>query len=335
MGFSSPLTLYKIAFLLLVSSCLLSYLLTPLAKKMAERFDILDEPNSNRKIHARPIPLLGGVAIFVSFLITLGFLYLITTYFFSIGGPRYFIFKEKNIFWLRVALYLIGAVMIVLTGMLDDLKSIDFKPKLFVQILAALIVIFSGSHLTLFPWHIANIAISCLWIVCLTNSFNLLDNMNGLSTGLSIIIIFFYIVITYLTNHYLLAMFLLIPLGCLLGFIPYNFPRAQIFLGDTGSLFNGFSLATYSIWIFDHLFKQTSSWWSPFVSLMLLLSIPIIDTLTVIAIRLKNQKPIYIGDTNHLSHQLVRLGFSQAGSVLILYASCLAIGTMGLLYLLT
>ncbi len=330
MYFSSPLTLYKISLLLFACSFLLSYILTPLIRKFSLRFDILDKPTLERKIHKTPIPLFGGVAIFLGFLITLSFLYVITSYYISIGGEYYFDFKEKQLFWIKVGLYLICSFIILLIGILDDLKSIDFKPKLFVQILAAIIILFGGSNLNVFSSSFLNFSISFFWIVCLTNSFNLLDNMNGLSSGLSAIIIGLFIVLGFITKHYLLTVFLIIPFGCILGFLPYNFPKAKIFLGDSGSLFIGFSLAIYSMWIFQHLMEVMSSPWATVVCIICSMGIPIADTFTVIAIRLKNKKPIYIGDANHLSHQLVRLGFSASHAVLILYGSTLMLGLLGL-----
>jgi len=116
---SSPFTLYKITFLLFSCSFFLTYLLTPLIRKIALRFEILDTPSLERKIHKTPMPLLGGVALFLGFLLTLCFLYLIISYYFSIGGPYYFVFEEeKDLLWIKVGLYLICSIMILLIGIL-------------------------------------------------------------------------------------------------------------------------------------------------------------------------------------------------------------------------
>jgi len=326
-----PLTLYKISLLLFFCSLCLSYLLTPLIRRFSIHFNILDDPTLARKSHKQPIPLLGGIAIFLSFSITLGLLFLITQYYYWVAGENYFFFKMTDLFWIKVGIYLVASLLVLLVGIMDDLKCLEFRIKLLVQGLAALIIIFGGSRLSISPWPFVNVIISFLWIVCLTNSFNLLDNMNGLSTGLSTIVILFSILVSYFTQHYLLAIFLIIPLGCFMGFLPHNFPRAKIFLGDSGSLFIGFSLATFSIWLFNYV-SQQATMGTALLMLLIMMSIPLCDTLTVIAIRLKNRKRIYIGDTNHLSHQLVRVGFSATSAVLILYMSSIFIGTLGILF---
>lgn len=326
----SPFTLYKISLLLFLCSFFLVYLFTPIIKRFSIKFKILDEPSLERKIHEIPMPSLGGLAIFVGFILTLCLLYLIISYHFLIGGSKYFIFNERELFWIQAGLYLICCLLILLVGALDDLKSIDFRLKLFIQMLAAAIIIFGGIKFNFLPSSFLNITLSFLWIVGLTNSFNLLDNMNGLSCGLSIIIIGFFILLSYVTHHYLLTLFLIIPLGCLLGFLPYNFPKAEIFLGDCGSLFIGFSLATYSLWLFEHLIKFSHAYSAIFFTLILLFTIPFCDMLTVISIRIKNRKPIYVGDMNHLSHQLMRAGFSSTTAVMILYFSSFIFGILGL-----
>ena len=315
-------------------SFFLCYVLTPLARKLALKFNILDTP-SERKIHQSLIPRFGGIALFLSFCVTLTLLYLIISFhFLTIGKPFLFSFNEVKLFWLKTALYLIGATLIVFIGILDDIKNIDFRLKLLGQTLAAAIVILGGSELSLTPWGFLNTLLSFLWIIGLTNSFNLLDNMNGLSGGIAAITIFFLITISYFFKFYLLTVFLTISLGCLIGFLPYNFPKAKIFLGDAGSLFIGYSLAVYSSWLFTYLSQYHFSSFQIFPGIVLLLSIPLVDTLTVISIRLKNHKPIYIGDMNHLSHQLVRGGFSTTGAVSILFISSFLMGSLGLFFVL-
>lgn len=326
--------LYKISFLLFLCSFFLCYALTPLARKLALKFNVVDIP-SERKIHQSLIPRLGGIALFLSFCVTLTLLYLmISFHFLTISKPFLFSFNEVKLFWIKTALYLIGAALIIFIGILDDIKNIDFRLKLLGQALAASIVILGGSELSLTPWGFLNTLLSFLWIIGLTNSFNLLDNMNGLSGGVASITIFFLIAISYFFKFYLLTIFLIIPLGCLIGFLPYNFPKAKIFLGDTGSLFIGYSLAIYSTWLFTYLSQHYLSSFQVFSGIVFLLSIPLIDTLTVVIIRLKNKKPIYIGDMNHLSHQLVRRGLSTTKAVLVLFISSFLIGSLGLFYVL-
>ncbi len=329
MEFSYPL--YKISFLLLSSAFLLSYVLTPIVRRLAINLNILDTPSLDRKIHKKPVPLLGGLAIFISFVITLVFLYLIISYHLFIGGPHFFVFGSSNLFWIKLGLYLLCSLLILVIGILDDLRSIDFRLKLAVQSLSALIIIFGGATFSLFHNPILNSLFTFFWIVGITNSFNLLDNMNGLSTSISITVVVSFILLSYFTHHYLFTLFMIIPLGCLLGFLPYNFPKAQIFLGDTGSLFIGFSIATFSVWLNEHLTSLNLSHWLTFASLVLVLGIPVLDTISVIIVRLLHHKPIYVGDTNHLSHRLVRQGFSSALAVMLLVTGSIVLGSLGLL----
>lgn len=325
---------FKVLWLLLLISFLLSYLLTPLARRFSIRMNILDHP-SERKIHATPTPRLGGIAIFISFCLC-SCLYFMMIYQFSFKqgylNNDLFVFSEFKTFLLQLAFYFIGAMLMLIIGMLDDIKMIDYRLKFIVQILSASIIVSSGEQFQFFQYNLFNIVLSLFWIVGITNSLNLLDNMNGLASGLSAIILGFFATLAYFTNHPLLALYLAIPIGCLLGFLPYNFPKAKIFLGDGGSLFIGFSLATFSIWLFKHLAQQQMNILTILSSLLLLASIPILDTLTVIFIRIKNRKPIYVGDMNHLSHQLVRVGFSSTSAVMILYACAFVIGTVALFY---
>jgi UDP-GlcNAc:undecaprenyl-phosphate GlcNAc-1-phosphate transferase len=222
----------------------------------------------------------------------------------------------------------------LIIGMLDDIKMIDYRLKLISQTLAALIIVLSSTRFHFFSHEVLNILLSVFWIVGLTNSLNLLDNMNGLACGLTIIILGFFSVLAYFTDHAPLALFLAIPIGSLLGFFPYNFPKAKIFLGDGGSLFLGFSLAASSIWLFEHLIQHEVHILTALSCLLLLASIPILDTLTVVIIRIKNRQPIYVGDTNHLSHQLVRAGLSATAAVMILYACTFITGAISLIHIL-
>lgn len=293
--------------------------------------NIFDYPSS-RKVHTLPTPRLGGIAIFLSFCLSLCFYFIVSTQWHFNKDP--FTFLESKTFLLQLAFYFIGALIILIVGMLDDIKMIDYRLKLISQILSALIIVLSGARFHFFSHEVLNILLSVFWIVGLTNSLNLLDNMNGLACGLTVIILGFFAALAYFTDHAPLALFLAIPIGSLLGFLPYNFPKAKIFLGDGGSLFLGFSLAASSIWLFEHLIRHQVNILTASSCLLLLASIPILDTLTVVIIRIKNRQPIYVGDTNHLSHQLVRAGLSATTAVMILYACTFVTGAISFLYIL-
>jgi len=322
-----------ITILLFLISGVITYALTPLTRKLALKLDILDQPVLDRKIHRDAVPLLGGLSIYVSFFLMFCLFYIVISYLFINGYMADFSPTEVKLFFIRSAFYLVGATIMLIIGLLDDIKLLDYRLKLLAQVLSACIIVLGGMRLDILPWPMADRLFSILWIVVITNSLNLLDNMNGLSSGIAMIICLLFVGVSFFTSHVLLAMYFVILSGCLVGFLPHNFPKAKIFLGDGGSLFIGFSIATYSLWLFRHLQEIQTPVWTLSLGFALLISIPIIDTLTVILIRLKNRRPIYVGDTNHLSHQLTRVGVSTTNAVLILYASAVGIGMVGFLSL--
>lgn len=324
--------LHRILVILFLSAFLLTYLLTPLVRSLATKLKILDYPSNARKIHTTPTPLLGGIAIFLSFLLCMSFLFLVLQRKLFMEGPMFFSFGNSTLFWIQMGVFMFAALFILLTGILDDIKMIDFRIKLFSQALAAAIVISCGMYFKLTGNIIFDVLISFAWIVVITNSFNLLDNMNGLSTSIASITALLFTLSAFMTQAYLLTLIFFMLFGAFLGFLPFNFPKAKIFLGDTGSLFLGFTVASFSILLFNHVSSHLHSFWLATLLILLLMSIPILDTLCVTLIRTWNHKPIYIGDTNHLSHQLVKKGISPTYAVLLLASLTGVIGITGILF---
>jgi len=301
--------------LLVVFSCLVIVaLIIPYIKKIAIHINALDIPDA-RKVHTKPIPRLGGLGIFIGFLL------------------GYIIFGQNTI---QMNSILIGSFIIVLTGIIDDIKPISAKDKLFGQILASSVIVFYGNillnNLTIFGldinFGIFAYPITILFIVACTNIINLIDGLDGLSGGISSIFYLSTIIICFFQNRFweLELVLSLIMLGSTLGFLIHNFYPAKIFAGDSGSLFMGFSIAVISLLGF-----KTTAITSVFIPLMIL-AIPILDTLFAIIRRLLKHQKISTPDKQHLHHQLLSLNFSHRNTVLIIYGINILFAVASILY---
>jgi UDP-GlcNAc:undecaprenyl-phosphate GlcNAc-1-phosphate transferase len=316
---------------LFLTSLALSTTLIPIAKRIALKYDILDYP-FGRKTHELPKPYLGGAVIFSSFILIV---------LLNIG--LYFIFYERvvnlkfialpiiqkslfNSVFLKLIIILFGASLVFLIGLLDDIFSelISVKLKFAVLLLAAIIPVIGGVQITFLPLNWINIILSIFWIVGITNSFNLLDNMDGLSSGISIIsasILFF---VALQQNQVFMAMILVLFIGSVFGFFKHNYYPASIFMGDAGSYFLGYVLGIFTISM-SYITKESFSL-IPILMPVIILIIPIFDSLSVVIIRIKEHRPIYIGDKSHFSHRLVEMGFSPRNAVNIILLLTIVLG---------
>ena len=284
---------------------IISFLATPLVKALAYKVGAIDVPKDGRRMHKTPIPRLGGLAIFLAFLLS-------TLLFAEIDR------RMKGI--------LMGAVIIVILGVLDDIMTLRALPKFFIQILAASIAVYHGcviqfvSNFNLFSdtlyinlgW--LSVPVTIIWIVAITNAVNFIDGLDGLAVGVSAISAGSLLVIALMVAEGNIAIVIAALLGACIGFIPYNFNPAKIFMGDTGSTFLGYILATLSI---QGLFKMYAiiSFAVPF----LILGVPIFDICCAFLRRIaKGQNPM-IADRGHVHHRLIDMGFSQKQSVAITY----------------
>lgn len=280
----------------------ISYLLTPFMKTIAIKLDYLDHPKDN-KIHAHPTPLLGGVAIFIAFLIS--------------------IFTKAPAMALKpVGAILIGSFILLLIGLVDDRMGMMPNIKLLGQFLAAMVTIKSGVRMEFIDNYYLSVIVTYLWIIGITNSFNLLDNMNGLSAGIASIAAIFFGVSMLTTKQFSIAMVSFAIAGASLGFLKHNFPRATIFMGDAGSLVLGFILASTAI---------LGSWNTRFLTTSLampifILGYPIFDTVLVVTIRLIERRSVFQGGRDHSSHRLALLGLKKKKAVLAIYCICILLG---------
>ncbi|MFD1464883.1 glycosyltransferase family 4 protein [Lapidilactobacillus mulanensis] len=298
---------------------ILSALITPFVRKLAIVLGAVDQPNA-RRINQHPVPTLGGLGIFISFTMV-----------------TFILLRNQFPTHELIALFL-AECLIVLVGMVDDIKELSPWLKLTGIIIAGLVVYFLADirmdNLSIPLIGNVNLGvfkfpITMLWIVAITNAVNLIDGLDGLATGVSVIGLFTMGVIGYfflsVQNAYpSILVFCLV--AALIGFLPHNFYPASIFLGDTGSLFIGFMIAVLSL---KGLKNVT------FVSLVIpivILGVPITDTIYAIIRRLWNRQPITKPDKLHLHHRLLNLGFSQRQSVLIIYGLALIFSFVSLLY---
>lgn len=296
-----------------VIALVLALVLTPLVKKFAFAVGAIDKPN-HRKVHTRIMPRLGGLAIYVAF--AAGLLILLP---FVPDG----LFDNSDLNLVRAMLA--GGTLIVLIGALDDRFELSAKIKLVGQLAAASIVVFGfdvkinfvnipfGESMQFIAEWIS-IPLTIFWIVGVTNAINLIDGLDGLASGVSGIAIGTILVMASLMGFEPIILMSALLLGGIIGFLFFNFHPAKIFMGDSGSLFLGFSLAMMSMLAF----KQVTI--VSFVTPLLIIGVPLSDTFFAIVRRLINKKPIFAPDKGHLHHCLRELGFSHRKTVLIIYA---------------
>lgn len=290
-----------------IFSVILSLFFTLITKKTALRYGKVAKPKKDRW-HTVPTALFGGVAIYLTFLIgTVIFITPITKEFIGI---------------------MIGGAILFITGAVDDLQSIKPYTKLIAQIAAAVVAIFFGIKMEIFT-PLISIPITILWIVAVTNAFNLLDNMDGLSAGIAFITAMILSIVSVMQNRLELVTISIIIAGTTLGFLRYNFNPASIFMGDCGSMFLGFTIGALSIAGAHH---QASNLIVTIAVPVLIMAVPIFDTALVTVTRNLTGRAVSQGGKDHISHRLVILGLSEKQAVLLLYSLSIITGAIAILY---
>ena len=292
-----------------IISFVFSFATTPIIKKLAFKIGAVDIPKDNRRMHKEPIPRLGGLAIIIGFVVAI--------LCFNIGFTK------------QLIATLAGAAIIVVMGVIDDCKNLDAKLKFVIQIIAALVVIIFGDlKINVFTnpnifsdelyWVLPgwlSVAITIIWIVFITNAVNFIDGLDGLAAGVSAIMSVSLVFISVRLGEYTIALIGMALMGGCFGFLPFNFNPAKIFMGDTGSTFLGFMLATVSI---QGVFKSYAV--ISFVVPLLILGLPLFDAMFAMLRRIMEGKSPMSADRGHLHHRLIDMGFSQKQTVFILYA---------------
>ena len=294
---------------LFLGAGVLSLSLTPVAKALAVRRQIMDRPVGYKQ-QAAPIPYLGGAAIVAAFVIAV----MLAAW---IRPPTSGLGELGVLLGLGLALSLIG--------LLDDIRGLGALTRLAVQTAAALAVVGVGLQVHMFGSSLLNVIVTVVWIVGVTNAFNLLDNMDGLSAGVTAIAAGSFFLIAAVNGQFLVASLAAALAGCALGFLWHNFHPATIYMGDAGSLFFGFMLAVLGIKLrFEGPTEVT------FFVPILVLGVALLDTALVTVTRVLKKRNPLSGGSDHISHRLVHLGLSVPIAVGIIFASSISLGWMGL-----
>lgn len=298
----------------------LSWVITAAMKRIAPRIGFVDKPG-HRKIHARPKPLGGGVAIFWAFALPVAVVLLAAQVFHpqsvtwadSLGGVN----LRSPLAWAILGC----ALGIHLLGLIDDRRALGPYIKLAAQLaIAAVPVVGFDLRILTVLGPVASVILTILWITAITNAFNFLDNMDGLSAGVAAVCTVAFLVTALSIGQWFVAANLALLLGALLGFLCFNFPPASIFMGDSGSLVIGFLLGILTVRT-TFLPAQTplaAGWYSLFAP-VIVLALPLYDLIVVSIIRISKGKSPFVGDTNHFSHRLVARGMSRRTAVLCIY----------------
>jgi UDP-GlcNAc:undecaprenyl-phosphate GlcNAc-1-phosphate transferase len=296
----------QIAIILLIALTF-SIVVTPLVRQLALRVGAISVPRS-RDVHITPVPLLGGAAIYVAFVIALFFI--------------------ENQDYIREGIsILLGATLVALVGMTDDRWGLPATVKMIAQVLAAVLLLLGGVKIQLFsePWF--NWALTIAWIVGITNALNFLDNMDGLSAGIATVVSAFFLLLATMNEprQVLVGTMAAALMGACVGFLRYNF-QSSIFMGDTGSMFLGFLLASLAIKLRFLSNIPVVTWMVP----VCVLGLPIFDTTLVVISRLRRGvNPFTTAGKDHISHRLVALGMSRLEAVLTCYLLTGACGMTG------
>jgi UDP-GlcNAc:undecaprenyl-phosphate/decaprenyl-phosphate GlcNAc-1-phosphate transferase len=311
----------------------LSALLVPVSKRLAARFGVLDAPGP-RKVHAEPTPRLGGLAVFVAFtaVVLAGYVLRPTLATLpaaqSVLGSALDVLQEAYKVEGKLLALFIGSVIAFAVGLTDDVMGARFPAivKAIGQVLAALVLIAADVRTSFLPYEWMNIVVTLVWLVGITNAFNLLDNMDGLCAGVAFVASGVLLINAWSRGELFISLILVAFMGSLLGFLVFNWNPASVFLGDCGSHFIGFLMG--SLTLLDRYVGTASSTLFPVLMPVLVLAVPILDTATVVFIRVREGRPIYVGDRRHLSHRLEALGLSTRVSVLVIYLAtfCLGLG---------
>lgn len=294
-------------------AALVAFTTTPAVSVLAHKIGAIDVPRDARRMHKKPIPRIGGLAIFAGFVVA--------TLVFCQMTPE------------LIAIY-VGGLIIVAVGIIDDVKPINAWLKLIAQIAVALIAVSQGivlEYINFFGRYVHfgiwSIPITVVWIVGLTNAINLIDGLDGLACGVSAICSMSLLLVMLLRGDIAFAMLTAVLVGACIGFLPFNSNPAKIFMGDTGALFLGYTLAVISV---SGVFKMHTV--IAFVIPLSIFGLPLFDTTFAFTRRIIHGRSPFSADRGHLHHRLIDLGFNQKQSVRILYAICAILGTSAIMF---
>ena len=318
-----------IAFML---ALITTFVITPYTIKLAKKLGAVDTPKDARRINKVTMPRLGGLAIIAGFIVSIIYLLIILSVENTIN-----LLEDNN--YMKLIGFLIGGLIISAVCFIDDLKNLPPMAKLITQIIAAIIVVAFGLRIQninipfLYKIGLPNafsIILTIGWIVGITNAINLIDGLDGLSSGVALISCVSMLVIFALNGSPIIAILLITALaGALSGFLPFNFNPAKTFMGDAGSNFLGYCLSVISIFGIAKTYTLVV-----IVAPLIVLALPVVDTIVAIIRRIikgKSIKAIMMADKGHLLHTLLKLGFSQKEAVFVMYGVTAALGLFAII----
>jgi len=278
----------------------------PVARRAALAFGVVDAPDGRLKTQREPVPYLGGLAVFLAFLLALGMVV---------------------DFDVEVLALLLSGTIAATLGLIDDFGVLTPFSKVVGQVVAVFVLLKSGVmvHVVILPWW-ARLLLTVVWLVGMSNAFNLADIMDGLAGGLGVIAGIFLLAVAVMNGRWTVAAFTVVLIGALLGFLRFNFPPATIYLGDCGSLFLGLTLGALAM-VMDYTTRNPLGWLAP----LYILALPVVDVAYVIVLRLRAGRRIYHGSPDHFPLRLrKRLGGSTTATVLVTYGAAVVLGGIGL-----
>jgi UDP-GlcNAc:undecaprenyl-phosphate GlcNAc-1-phosphate transferase len=299
-----------LTFRVIFVAAFLSLIFGPVFHWLSNRLHLVDVPGSKpHKLHPSPVPIAGGIVIFATVILVGVF---------------------QNILFLpSVWPILAPAGIIFVFGLLDDAKGLSVFWKLAGQVLATILLIQLGVQVMLFQNAWLNIAVTFLWMIGITNAYNFVDSMDGLATGLAGLAAAFFMLLTFDSGQLELSLLSAIILGACVGSYLYNSAPARFFLGDSGSQFLGFGLASLAIAYTPDGFLRSQSWFVP----ILLVGVPIFDTSLVVLSRLRRKRPVYLGNLDHTYHRLVALGIASNRAIVAMHLAALLLGFLAIIAL--
>ena len=316
----------KTYFALFFIATVASLIVTPIVRRLCERYDLLDVPTDDRRLHLTAVPRLGGVAVFLSCLIAL------STFFFVDNLLTHYLQEHKP----ELLLAFIPATLVLLLGVYDDLRGTNAIVKFLVLGLIASLFYFLGGRIDalsipfLGSVHLpatVSFIVTVLWLVGITNAFNLIDGLDGLASGAALFSTLVILAISISQGRPLQIVVSLVLCGAIAGFLRYNFNPASIFLGDSGALFIGFTLAALSV-----VGTQKATTAVAIVIPVLAFGFPMVDTAITMGRRLIGGRPLFQGDSEHIHHMLLSRGWSQRHVALVLYGVCAAFALLAMMF---
>ncbi len=306
-------------FIILLICLSISLVGTPIARQLAHRFGVIDKPRggASTKVHAKPTAYLGGVFIFIAFAAGIVLTLNSIGTFQGLGGAGITDFLKH----VNLTMVFIAVAFIFLVGLTDDILGISEKRagmhpgvKMLMLAIAGTILFFAGVKVGFMPWDFLNYPLTIFWILGITNAANVIDNMNGLSSGSGVVAGFFFLLIGYWNGDPVTIGLSLVLIGAMLGFLPYNYPRASIFLGDSGSITHGFYLSLLGLLAGRPEVVQGHALTGTLAPIFVLMFF-VFDTWFVAISRGKRKINFWWGGLDHTSHRLNNLGFSKAYAV--------------------